>query len=106
MVNYARIGRSQRKLWWRLEAVLTCKSIVEFGYRGERPIEPSTAGWLRGAWLPSPSLWGDTVKLRESPKGSATKRTRKRVRGLVNDPGCGNNAGHEPRRNGQSAAKS
>ena len=26
MVNYARPGRSQRKLWWRSEAVLTCKS--------------------------------------------------------------------------------
>ena len=29
-----------RKLWWRLAAVLTCKSIVKFGYRGERLIEP------------------------------------------------------------------
>lgn len=28
MVNYAGIERSQRKLWWKLEAVLTCKSIV------------------------------------------------------------------------------
>ena len=26
MVNYAWMGRSQRKLWWRLVAVLTCKS--------------------------------------------------------------------------------
>ena len=28
MVNYARAGRSQRKLWWRSAAILTCKSIV------------------------------------------------------------------------------
>ena len=28
MVNYAWTGRSQGKLWWRLVAVLTCKSIV------------------------------------------------------------------------------
>ena len=46
MVNYAWIGWSQRKLWWRLVAVLTCKSIVEFGYRGERLIEPSSSWFL------------------------------------------------------------
>ena len=46
MVNYARVGRSQRKLWWKLAAVLTCKSIVKLGYRGERPIEPSSS------WFP------------------------------------------------------
>ena len=46
MVNYAWIGRSQRKLWWRLVAVLTCKSMVESGYRGERLIEPSSS------WFP------------------------------------------------------
>ena len=46
MVNYAWIGWSQRKLWWRLAAVLTCKSIVKFGYRGERLIEPSSS-WFR-----------------------------------------------------------
>jgi len=28
MVHYARAGRSQRKLWWRLTAILTCKSFV------------------------------------------------------------------------------
>ena len=28
MVNYAWPGRSQRKLWWRSVAILTCKSIV------------------------------------------------------------------------------
>jgi hypothetical protein len=46
MVNYARVGRSQGKLWWRSVAVLTCKLIVELGYRGERLIEPSSS------WFP------------------------------------------------------
>lgn len=46
MVNYARVGRSQRKLWWKPAAVLTCKSIVKLGYRGERLIEPSSS------WFP------------------------------------------------------
>ena len=46
MVNYAWIGWSQRKLWWRLAAVLTCKSIVKFAYRGERLIEPSSSWFL------------------------------------------------------------
>ena len=36
MVNYAWAGRSQRKLWWRSVAVLTCKSVVRPGYRGSR----------------------------------------------------------------------
>jgi len=36
----ARVGRSQRKLWWRFAAILTCKSIVKLGYRGERLIDP------------------------------------------------------------------
>ena len=31
---------SRAKPWWRLVAILTCKSIVKFGYRGERLIEP------------------------------------------------------------------
>ena len=46
MVNYAWIGRSQRKHWWKPVAILTCKSIVEFGYSGERLIEPSSS------WFP------------------------------------------------------
>jgi hypothetical protein len=46
MVNYACVGRSQGKPWWRLVAILTCKLIVEFGYRGERLIEPSSS------WFP------------------------------------------------------
>ncbi|KAL3212956.1 hypothetical protein MRX96_035779 [Rhipicephalus microplus] len=46
MVNYARAGRAQRKLWWRSKAIVTCKYIVRSGYRGERPIEPSSS------WFP------------------------------------------------------
>src|SRR3569833_4212322 len=46
MVNYACIGGSQRKLWWRLAAVLTCKSIVKYELGGERLIE------LSSSWLP------------------------------------------------------
>lgn len=46
MVNYAWAGRSQRKLWWRPAAVLTCKSVVRPGYRGERLIEPSSSWFL------------------------------------------------------------
>ena len=46
MVNYAWAGRSQGKPWWRVEAILTCKSIVGPGYRGERLIEPSSSWFL------------------------------------------------------------
>ena len=46
MVNYAWAGRSQRNLWWRAAAILTCKSIVRPGHRGERLIEPSSS------WFP------------------------------------------------------
>ncbi len=46
MVNLACVGRSQGKPWWRLEAILTCKSIVKHGLRGERLIEPSSS------WFP------------------------------------------------------
>ena len=46
MVNYARGGRSQGKPWWKLAAILTCKSFVRPWYRGERPIEPSSS------WFP------------------------------------------------------
>jgi hypothetical protein len=46
MVNYARTGRGQRKLWWRSAAVLTCKSIVRSGSRGERLIK------LSSSWFP------------------------------------------------------
>ncbi|KAJ8361804.1 hypothetical protein AAFF_G00420300 [Aldrovandia affinis] len=37
MVNYAWAGRSQRKLWWRSAAVLTCKSVVRPGESGSDP---------------------------------------------------------------------
>ena len=43
MVIYAWIGWSQRKLWWKPKALLTCKSLVKSGYRGERLIEPSSS---------------------------------------------------------------
>jgi hypothetical protein len=46
MVNYACIGQSLRKRRWRLVAILTCKSFVKYGYRGERLIEPSSS------WFP------------------------------------------------------
>ncbi|KAK2886003.1 hypothetical protein Q8A67_016840 [Cirrhinus molitorella] len=46
MVNYAWAGRSQGKPWWRPAAVLTCKSVVRPGHRGERLIEPSSS------WFP------------------------------------------------------
>ncbi len=46
MVIYAWTGWSQGKLWWRLVAILTCKSFVWFGYRGERLIEPSSSWFL------------------------------------------------------------
>ena len=46
MVNYAWIERSLGKLRWRLVAILTCKSFVKLGYRGERLIEPSSS------WFP------------------------------------------------------
>lgn len=45
MVNYACIGRSQGKLWWRIEAILMRNSFVKCEYRGERLIEPSSS-WL------------------------------------------------------------
>ena len=46
MVNYACSDRSQEKSWWRVVAILTCKSIVGGGYRGERLIEPSSSWFL------------------------------------------------------------
>ena len=67
MVNYACIGRSQRKLWWRLVAILTCKSIVECGYRGERLIEPSSS-WFPPKFPFECSILGD----KSQPKGLAS----------------------------------
>jgi len=44
-MNYARADQSQGKLWWKIVSVLTCKSLVKPGYRGERLIE-STSSWF------------------------------------------------------------
>ena len=52
MVNYGWVGWSQGKLWWRLEALLTCKSFVKLDCRGERLIEPSSS------WFPLKFLSG------------------------------------------------
>ena len=46
MVSYTCAGWSQGKLWWKLVAILTCKSFVWREYRGERLIEPSSS------WFP------------------------------------------------------
>jgi len=46
VVIYTCAGRSQGKLWWKSVAVLTCKSFVRRGYRGERLIEPPSS------WFP------------------------------------------------------
>ena len=46
MVSYTCAGWSQGKLWWKLAALLTCKSFDWRGYRGKRPIEPSSS------WFP------------------------------------------------------
>lgn len=46
MVNYAWTEQSQRKLWWKFAAPLTCKLSVGSGHRGERPIEPSSSWFL------------------------------------------------------------
>ena len=43
MVNYTWTDRSRRKLWWKIHAVLTCKLLVIFEYRGERLIELSSS---------------------------------------------------------------
>lgn len=46
LVSYACAGGSQGKLWWTPATVLTCKSIVKRGYRGERPIELASSWFL------------------------------------------------------------
>ena len=45
VANYACIGQSQAKAWWKFEVVLTCKSFIKYGYSGERLIE------LRSSWF-------------------------------------------------------
>ena len=52
VVNYACVGRSQVKTWWKAEEVLTCKSISEHAYSGERLIE------LPSSWFPPKFLLG------------------------------------------------
>ena len=52
MVNYTWVGWSQGKLWWKLEAILTCKSFVKLECRGERLIE------LSSSWFPLKFLSG------------------------------------------------
>ena len=52
MVNHAWEGQSQGKLWWRLVAILTCKSSIVLGSRSERRIEPSSS------WFPPKFLSG------------------------------------------------
>lgn len=51
-VNYTWSGWSQRKLWWKFSAVLTCKLFVRVAYRGERLIE------LSSSWFPPKFPWG------------------------------------------------
>jgi len=46
MVNYARVGLSQGKPWWKFVAILTSKSFVKPRHRGERLIEPFSS------WFP------------------------------------------------------
>ena len=52
MVNYTWVGWSQEKFWWRLVALLTCKSFVKLACSGERLIEPSSS------WFPLKFLSG------------------------------------------------
>ena len=44
-------GQSQEKLWWRLVAMLTCKSFVILWFRGERQTEPSHSGFFSAVSL-------------------------------------------------------
>ena len=46
MVNAAREGQSEEKLWWRLVVILTCQSAVTLGYWDERQTEPSSSLFL------------------------------------------------------------
>lgn len=50
-VSYACAGGSRGKPRWTPAAVLTCKSIVKRGYRGERPIELASS-WFRSKFPP------------------------------------------------------
>ena len=50
MVNAAREGQSQEKLWWRLAAILTRETSVILGFLGERQTEPPHT-WFSPQWL-------------------------------------------------------
>ena len=58
MVNYAWVGPSQGKPWWKFVAILTCKSFVKPEYRGERLIEPFSS------WFP-PKFPSGLLKLKK-----------------------------------------
>jgi len=51
MVSYASSGRSRQKWRWRLEGVLTCKSVLRNLYSGERLIELSSS-WFSPKFFP------------------------------------------------------
>eukprot|EP00661_Eupelagonemidae_sp_cell13_P008003 gene8004-biopygen10603 len=82
MVNYAWVGRSRRKLRWRSVAVLTCKSLVKAGYRGERPIEPSTA---RRSRAPKPAAKPAAAAMPPPPPPKRRREERSRVAAVVDD---------------------
>ena len=71
MANYACIGWSQKKFWWRLVAILTCKSFVKYTYSGERLIE------LSSSWFP-PKFPSGQLEL----KTVQFHRVKRMIRGL------------------------
>ncbi|KAJ8361809.1 hypothetical protein AAFF_G00420350 [Aldrovandia affinis] len=65
MVNYAWAGRSQRKLWWRSAAVLTCKSVVRPG-----DTEPRARPTSRSGGAVPPEAGGRSRPLRFPAEGT------------------------------------
>ncbi|KAF1855802.1 hypothetical protein Lal_00008635 [Lupinus albus] len=59
------------ELWWRLAAVLTCKSIVKYGHGGERLIEPSSS------WFPPSSLRDSKLAMRDEPNARLRCQSRR-----------------------------
>ena len=57
MVNAAREGQCQEKLWWRLVAVLTCKSLCS-GFGADDKPHHLTVGSLRSSHQDN---WSSTV---------------------------------------------
>nr|AGV54793.1 hypothetical protein [Phaseolus vulgaris] len=90
MVNYAGAGRSQRKLWWRPAAILTCKSFSDLGI-GRKTIEPSSS-WFPpkfpsgDSWSPRASSIGKTPTIRGI--GGATPSTYSQTSNSVGRRGC------------------